>query len=80
MNEPHSWFRDESERKVNDLEALNAPLFSKGKTKTYRCILLDKECMYNSTTGAGDCRRCNFALAYLTANPDYVRNNIGSKK
>lgn len=69
MNEPSSWFREESSRKATDLEAMGGSLFSKGQVKVYRCTLLNVECKYYSNTGSGDCRRCNFALTYLMANP-----------
>jgi hypothetical protein len=76
VNEPHSWFRTESSRKANDLEAINAPLFSKGQVKVYTCTLLNQECRYVPNIGAGDCRRCVFALSFLTANPQYVKDTI----
>lgn len=80
MNEPHSWFREESERKRSDLEALSAPVMSKGRIKVYRCSLLGQECSYSPKVGTGDCRSCNFALAYLMAHPEYVKEKIDARK
>lgn len=79
VKEPSSWFREESSRTATDLETLNVGLFSKGKVKVYRCTLLDQECRYVADSGAGDCRRCNFALAYMMANPQYVKEIIDRK-
>jgi hypothetical protein len=80
VNEPANWFREESSRKATDLEAATAGLFSKGKVKVYRCTLLDKDCKYHPDTGAGDCRQCNFALAYLMANPEHIKGIAASPK
>ncbi len=80
VNEPSSWFRVESSRAATELEAATAGLFTKGKVKVYRCTLLNQECHYVHNTGAGDCRRCNFALAFLMANPSYIKESIADHK
>lgn len=74
MNEPWNRFRTLELRTPTDLEALsNLSMFEKGKLKAYRCSLIDEECRYDQKTGAGDCRRCNFALAHIMENPGIWR-------
>jgi hypothetical protein len=69
VNEPYNWFRKQSTRDPSDIEAFNTGFLERGKVTVHTCILLDRECRYESKTGAGDCRRCNFALVHIMENP-----------
>jgi len=69
VNEPYNWFKRSVNRAPNDLEAFNTGFLNAGKVTQYTCVLLDRECRYDPRTGAGDCRRCNFALAHIMENP-----------
>jgi len=82
MKEPSSWFREEVLRAPTDVEAISMSVgkFSKGKYKAYRCTILNEECSYQINTGAGDCRRCNFALAYLMTDPQRAADLIKGTK
>jgi hypothetical protein len=73
VNEPHNWFRTSAKRAPTDLEAFNTGLLDKGKVAEYTCVILDRSCRYEPKTGAGDCRRCNFALVHLMENPGQWR-------
>lgn len=79
MNEPHSWFRRSFQRAATDLEALNSGFLDRGKVTQYVCVLLDQNCRYDPKTGAGDCRRCNFALVHMTENPGRWRTGAEEK-
>jgi hypothetical protein len=69
VNEPYNWFKRSESRAPTDLEAFNTGFLERGKVIRYTCIILDRDCRYDPKTGAGDCRRCNFALAYIMENP-----------
>jgi len=69
VNEPYNWFRKSSKRAPTDLEAFNTGILVQGKVTAFTCMLFDEECKYDPKTGAGDCRRCNFALAHIMENP-----------
>ena len=79
VNEPYNWFRVSSTRAPTELEAFNTGFLDKGKVTAQTCILLERECRYDPKTGAGDCRRCNFALAHLMENPHAWREKPAQK-
>ena len=76
MDEPWNWYRVTFKREPTDLEALAMKPFSKDRSVSYKCSLLDRECKYDYKIGSGDCRRCVFALAQVMRDPDSMKREM----
>jgi hypothetical protein len=72
MNEPRNLFREIiGKQKPSEIETV--VYFKKSKDKDIcRCTILDEECEITNEVSS-DCRMCNVALAYLLANPDFLK-------